>query len=60
MMNPGERKTVTVSIDGKDRKRTRIRCLCGYKEHTLLYDGYVCVCGQRYNLYGQRLNVAPK
>ena len=46
---------VTITVDGKERVRTRIICEETGKSFTINRDGQQCVCGQMFNLVGQRI-----
>ena len=50
------KEMVTVTIDGKERTRTKVTCAEGGQSFTLVRDGQTCPsCGQMFNLMGQRI-----
>ena len=50
------KETVLVTIDGKERTRTKVTCEESGQSFTLMRDGQSCPsCGQMFNLMGQRI-----
>lgn len=50
------KEQVTVTIDGKERTRTKMTCEESGQSFTLTRDGQTCpACGQMFNLMGQRI-----
>lgn len=50
------KEPVTVTIDGKERTRTKMTCAESGQSFTLTRDGQNCpFCGQMFNLMGQRI-----
>lgn len=49
--------TVTVKVNGKDRKRKQLTCPMNDATTTVIHDGTECRgCGRKFNLYGQELS----
>ena len=46
---------VTVTVNGKERTRTRITCETTGASFTIHHDAVRCDCGQMFNLLGQRI-----
>jgi hypothetical protein len=46
---------VTITVNGKERVRTRVACEETGKSFTITHDGARCACGQVFNLAGQRI-----
>ena len=46
---------VTITVDGKERVRTRVACEETGASVTITHDGARCPCGQAFNLVGQRI-----
>lgn len=49
-------ETVTVTLNGKERKRKQVTCPDMRGKTTIMNDRTPCVgCGQMFNLYGQKI-----
>ena len=50
------KKTVQVTINGRERTRTEITCEKGGQPFVVVYDGQSCpTCGQMFNGLGQAI-----